>query len=295
MPVLWVVGYVVVCLAAVTCRRRVSAAVALVVFGCQLAVDHALVVHILAVAVAWMLGHTIRQRRQFTEVRRVEAAARAVQDERLRIAREIHDMIAHSIGVITIQAGVGSRVIDRRPDEARKALTVIEDIGRHTLTELRGMLGTLRHVDQGPSGAGSETSAGPGSAPLEPAPGLADLDRLVEQSRDAGVRVEIQTLGERHPVPASIDLSAFRIIQEALTNVARHAGADRCRVVVAQHPDVLSIEIIDTGRGGTAGTGYGIIGMRERVTLLGGTFQAGPRAEGGFRVAARLPLPAATR
>jgi signal transduction histidine kinase len=286
MSVLAVVGYLVVGLIAVTCGRRISVAVALGVLVGQLAVNHAVVPDVLAVAVAWMLGHTVRQRREFAEARRVAAAARAVQDERLRIARELHDLIAHSIGVVTIQAGVGSRVFDRRPDEARKALTVIEDIGRQTLTELRGMLGTLRRAESG-SAAGSE------SVPPAPAPGLADLDRLVEQSRDAGLHVEVESHGERGPVPAGTDLSAFRIIQEALTNVARHAGADRCRVVVAQRPGELSIQIIDAGRGGAAGPGYGLVGMRERVTLLGGTFQAGPRPEGGFRVAAALPLPAA--
>jgi len=278
--------YIVVGLVAVRYRPRISAAVAFVVLAFWMAVNHALVVDALAVAVAWMLGHTIRRRRQFTESQRAEAMARAVQEERLRIAREMHDVITHSLGVITMQASVGNRVIDRRPDEARKALSVIEEIGRGAMIELRGMLGTLRHAGPGPG------NSGVGPALRGPAPGLADLDRLVEQSREAGVRVEVEFRGEQRPAPLGVDLSAFRIVQEALTNVARHAGVDCCQVVVTQDPGELTVEIIDAGRGGAPSTGYGLQGMRERVTLFGGTFDAGPRPSGGFAVTARFPLPA---
>ncbi|UWZ34122.1 sensor histidine kinase [Dactylosporangium roseum] len=238
--------------------------------------------YVLAMVAAWFVGNSVRQRRRFAEARQAETAHAAVQAERLRIARELHDMIAHSMGVIAMQAGMGRRVIDSRPEEARQALAVIEDTGRETLTALRRMLGTLRRA---------EPAAGP--APLDPAPGLADLDRLAERSRDAGLRVEVRDGGGVGALPPDVDLSAYRVIQEAVTNVARHAGTDRCEVVVERHSGALVIEILDSGRGGApTGRGYGIPGMRERVSLLGGDFAAGPRPDGGFRVAARIPLPA---
>jgi signal transduction histidine kinase len=134
---------------------------------------------------------------------------------------------------------------------------------------------------------------GPGQASLDPAPGLADNERLAATTRDAGVQVEVDWRGSREPLPADIDLSAFRIIQEAVTNVVHHAGTDRCHVCIDQQDGELSIEVTDSGRGGSmAGTGCGITGMRERAALLGGDFSAGPRYGGGFRVAARLPVPA---
>jgi signal transduction histidine kinase len=234
---------------------------------------------VLALGVAWLVGHSIRQRREYAEVQRRQAAVQAVQAERLRIARELHDMIAHSIGVIAIQAGVGSRVIETQPAEARNALTVIEDTSRETLAGLRRMLGALRRAEPDP-------------ASTDPSPGLADLDRLILRSLDAGIRVDVRRNGEERPLPADIDLSAYRIVQEAVTNVVRHAGADECRVSLDYGADELSIEITDDGRGGVPGAGYGIPGMRERVSLLHGDFVAGPRPEGGFRVAARIPVPA---
>jgi signal transduction histidine kinase len=206
--------------------------------------------------------------------------------ERLRIARELHDMVAHSIGIIAIQAGSGRRVFDARPDEARDALAAIEATSRETLSGLRRMVTGLRRADPEP---------GPGQAPLGPAPGLADIDRLAATALDAGVQVKVDVdwHGSREPLPADIDLSAFRIIQEAVTNVVRHAGTGQCQVAIDQRDGQLSIEVTDSGRGGSAaGTGYGITGMRERAALLGGDFSAGPRPGGGFRVTARLPLPA---
>ena len=186
--------------------------------------------------------------------------------ERLRIARELHDIVAHSIGIIAIQAGSGRRVFDARPDEARDAMATIEATSRETLSGLRRMVTGLRRAEPEP---------GPGQAPLGPAPGLADIERLAATTLDAGVQVDVDWHGSREPLPADIDASAFRIIQEAM-------------------PDgQLSIEVTDSGHGGTAaGTGYGITGMRERAALLGGDFSAGPRPGGGFRVTARLPLPA---
>jgi len=238
---------------------------------------------------AWLIGHSIRQSQVRAELVRAQAAAQTAMAERLRIARELHDIVAHSIGIIAIQAGSGRRVFDARPDEARDALAIIETASRETLSGLRRVVTGLRRAE-----------AEPGSwlAPLGPTPGLADVDRLAATALDAGVRVEVDVdwRGSREPLPADIDLSAFRIIQEAVTNVVRHAGTGQCQVLIDQQDGQLSIEVTDSGRGGgTAGTGYGITGMRERAALLGGDFSAGPRPGGGFRVAARLPVPAPAR
>ena len=237
--------------------------------------------------VAWLIGHSIRQAQAQAELRRAQAAAQTVMAERLRIARELHDIVAHSIGIIAIQAGAGRRVFDARPAEARDALAAIEATSRETLSGLRRMVTGLRRAEPGP---------GPGQVPLGPSPGLADLEQLAAMTLEAGVKVDVDWRGSREPLPADIDLSAFRIIQEAVTNVVRHAGTGRCRVSIDQQDGQLSIEVTDNGRGGAvAGTGYGITGMRERAALLGGDFSAGPRPGGGFRVAARLPLPAPAR
>ena len=241
----------------------------------------------LVMIIAWLIGHSIRQARGRTELVRAQAAAQTVMAERLRIARELHDIVAHSIGIIAIQAGSGRRVFDASPAEARDALAAIEATSRETLSGLRRMMTGLRRAEPG---------SGPGQAPLGPAPGLADIERLAAMTLDAGVQVEVEWLGSREPLPADIDLSAFRIIQEAVTNVVRHAGTDRCLVWIDQQDGQLSIEVTDNGRGGsTTGTGYGITGMRERAALLGGDFSAGPRPDGGFRVAARLPVPTPAR
>ncbi|MEU3963098.1 histidine kinase [Streptomyces buecherae] len=238
----------------------------------------------LAALVAWTSGRTLRERREHAAALRDQAAARAVTAERLRIARELHDMIAHSIGVIAIQAGVGSRVIDSQPGEARKALSVIETTSRETLAGLRRTLVALRRDESDDAGA---------AGPREPAPGLDDLGRLAATTADAGVRVEMCWEGPRRPLPADIDLAGYRIVQEALTNVIRHARTDACRVTVAYRAAEVAVEVADAGRGGTTppGAGLGIVGMRERAALLGGRFTAGPRPEGGFTVAAVLPAP----
>jgi signal transduction histidine kinase len=237
--------------------------------------------------IAWLIGNSVRQAQAQAELVRAQAAAQAAMAERLRIARELHDIVAHSIGIIAIQAGSGRRVFDARPGEARDALAAIEATSRETLSGLRRMVTGLRRADP---------EARPGPAPLGPAPGLAGLDRLAAMTLDAGVQVDVDWHGSREPLPADIDASAFRIIQEAVTNVVRHAGTSQCQVSVTQHDGELSIEVTDSGRGGSgAGTGYGITGMRERAALLGGDFTAGPRPGGGFRVTARLPLPAPAR
>ncbi|GGM57720.1 sensor histidine kinase [Dactylosporangium sucinum] len=237
----------------------------------------------LAMLATWFIGNSIRQRRVFAEARLAETAREAAQAERLRIARELHDLIAHSIGVIAMQAGMGRRVIDTQPAEARRALAVIEETGRETLAALRRTLGNLRRTDP----AAEEL-------PLAPSNGLADLERLAERSRGGGLRVELHAPAAPVTLPADLDLAAYRVVQESLTNVTRHARATRCDVTVAVEGAILTVEVTDNGRGGPiAEGGHGIAGMRERVTLLGGEFAAGPRPGGGFRVAATIPLPVA--
>ncbi|MFJ4774492.1 sensor histidine kinase [Streptomyces uncialis] len=238
---------------------------------------------VLGLAATWATAHLLRERREHAESVRAGAAAHAVTAERLRIARELHDMVAHSIGAIAIQAGAGRRVIADHPDEARAALAAIETTSRDTLAGLRHMLGALRHTD-------------PQAPPLDPAPTLADLGRLVATARDAGVHVDIEFRGERRPLPADLEAAGFRIVQESITNVIRHAATPRCRVSVDYGDGALSLTVTDDGRGhGTPGQGYGITGMRERAALLRGHCTAGPRPGGGFEVTARLPVPVAAR
>ncbi|MBD0695997.1 sensor histidine kinase [Streptomyces sp. CBMA123] len=288
--------YVALCLITATCPRRGSrAAFALVMVFLVLHVGlvHGNTVGIftgthigsadgaaLLALVAWLAGRSVRQNREHAEALSSRAAAEAVTAERLRIAREMHDTVAHSIGIVALQAGAARRVIDRRPERAKQALGEIEAAGRETLAGLRRMLVALRQAD-------GEAST---SAPA----GLADLDRLAEATTAAGVRVELRCTGEPGPLPPEIDLSAFRIIQESVTNVVRHAQVRDCLVTVDRAAGELSVEITDRGRGhGTApGSGFGLAGLRERVALLHGEFEAGPRPDGGFRVAARLPVPA---
>jgi signal transduction histidine kinase len=236
-----------------------------------------------ATVIAWLIGQSIRQNRLHTETLRTQAEAAAVTAERLRFARELHDVVAHSMGVIAIQAGTGRRVIGTQPAEARNALSAIEATSREALAGLRRTLGAPLEAGGGPH---------PGPAPLDPAAGLAGIGQLAETAMSAGVRVDVRWRGQRRTLPADIDLSAFRIIQEAVTNVVRHAGTGHCQVIIDQQDDEVAIEVVDDGHGGAAdGSGYGIAGMRERARLLHGQLVAGPRPEGGFRVAARLPLP----
>ncbi|MFD4771391.1 sensor histidine kinase [Streptomyces niveus] len=246
----------------------------------------------MTVVIAWLIGNSTHQAREYAEQSRVQAAARAVTAERLRIAREMHDTVAHSIGIIALQAGAAARVIETQPVAAREALSSIENAGRETLAGLRRMLGALRQAEpEGPGYAAELAHA----APLDPALGLADVDRLAATTTAAGVRVDVRWHGEPRPLPPEIDISAYRIIQEAVTNVVRHAGTPTCRVTVdSSRTEELSIEITDDGRGVRPrgkGTGWGLVGMRERTTLLHGDFSAGPGPAGGFRVTARLPVP----
>ncbi|WP_405677117.1 sensor histidine kinase [Streptomyces sp. NBC_00868] len=243
---------------------------------------------LLSLGAVYMTGVVFRERREHTVELRSKEVSEAVTAERLRIARELHDMVAHSIGVIAIQAGVGSRVIETQPAEASAALRAIEATSRETLAGLRRTLVALRQAQ--PDGA----DGADGQPPLGPAPGLGDLDALVATTADAGVRVEVRREGADRQLPPEIDLSAYRIVQEALTNVVRHADTGQCRVTIGYGAEELTLEIVDEGRGapgGPRGTGFGITGMRERVGLLHGRFSAGARAGGGFRVEAVLPLP----
>ncbi|MFE5079765.1 sensor histidine kinase [Streptomyces mirabilis] len=247
----------------------------------------------LTAVVAWLLGDASHRTREYGETLRARAATQAVTDERLRIAREMHDMVAHSIGIIALQAGAAARVVHTQPDAAREAMTAVETAGRETLSGLRRMLVALRHADQNQDRNRHRARAAAEADRLHPAEGLADLDRLAAATTAAGVRVDVHWKGARRQLPPDIDLSAFRIVQESITNVVRHAATPACRVTVDYLEEHVAVEVTDDGRGrgGTTDTGFGLVGMRERVALLHGEFTAGPRPEGGFRVTARLPVP----
>ena len=264
----------------------------------------------LILIIAWMIGITAQQRRSYTARVREQVATAAVTEERLRIARELHDVVAHSMTVAAVQAGFGEYVFDHEPAQARAALGAIQHVTREALADMQRLLGVLRQDGTGQPADGQARTGRPGSGQepvrqlqLAPAPGLADLDRLVSTTAGAGVRVNVTKTGEHRDIPVMIDQSAFRIVQEALTNVVKHSGASSCRVGVGYEDTGLSVEITDHGGGPAAGrdwsparepngTGHGILGMRERVSLCGGEFTAGPLPERGFRVAARFPLPA---
>jgi signal transduction histidine kinase len=230
----------------------------------------------------WYLGRRLRIRAErAAQLEREQAAEarRAVVEERTRIARELHDVVAHRVSLMTVQAGAAKTVAADDPEGASRAMHAVEKAGREALDELRHLLGVLRPA--------AEAEA------LGPQPGLADVPRLVEQSRAAGLDVSLRMDGARVDLPARVDLSAYRIVQEALTNALKHAGpAARTEVRVQADDQRVDIEVLDDGRGATVltGSGHGIIGMRERALLLGGSLDAGPRPGGGFRVAAHLPV-----
>ncbi|MFB6950758.1 sensor histidine kinase [Streptomyces niveus] len=233
---------------------------------------------VVAVLVGSELVRVRREQWLHARQERAAAEARRADEERLRIARELHDVLAHSISVINVQAGVGLALIDSDPEQARTALTTIKAASKEALGEVRQVLDTLR------------TS---GDAPRAPAPGLDRLPELVEQAAGAGLTVAIETRGERVALAPGADLAAFRIVQEALTNVVRHSGSRTADVQVGYGPGLLTLRIDDAGpaTGDEAGgSGNGLAGMRERAAALGGTIEAGPRPDGGFRVRATLPL-----
>jgi signal transduction histidine kinase len=235
----------------------------------------------------WLAGRAVRHRSRLAEELH-EAALRAeedreahrraaVADERRRVAREMHDIVAHSISVMVVQAGGARRILERDPERAAEAAALIASTGRDALAEMRLLLGVL-----GP---------GEGRPGREPQPGLAGLRALVERARAAGLPVELRVEGPRPELPQGLDLAAYRIVQEALTNALRHAGAAPTEVVVRYGPVALELVVSDRGPAAAAGAaGHGLVGMRERARLYGGELHAGPRPGGGFEVRARLPL-----
>jgi signal transduction histidine kinase len=220
-----------------------------------------------------------RERRlELAERERDVAAREAVVAERARIARELHDAIAHNVSMMVVQAGAERSVLGEQQSSTREVLETVEEIGRGALTEMRRLVGMLRSDEHDP---------------LTPQPGLDDLPQLVTQVREAGLPVDLEIEGERRELPVGLELSAFRIVQEALTNALKHAGDARATVRVRYGPDSLELEIVDDGAGAaprTDGGGHGLVGMRERVALYGGRFEANRRAAGGFTVRALLPI-----
>ena len=247
---------------------------------------------LLFVGVCWGMGRLVRRQRLLAAAlgdratrlarEREQRERAAVAEERARIARELHDVIAHSVSVMVLEASVERRMLGAEQASTREALHSIERTGREALAELRRLLGVLRR-------SGDERPA------LAPQPSLRHLDVLLAQVRDAGLPVTVRHDGEPRALPAGVDLSAYRIVQEALTNVLKHAEATRAEVVVGYADDTLALEVSDDGCGavnGAGATGHGLVGMGERVALYGGVLEAGPREGGGYRVAARIPLEA---
>jgi signal transduction histidine kinase len=238
---------------------------------------------------AWYLGRRIKgrgeylalveERAEYLERERAAEAQRAVDEERTRIARELHDLVAHRVSMMTVQAGAAQTVAVSDPDRAIRAMGAVEEAGREALDELRQVLGVLRADQQGEA--------------LGPMHGLADIPGLVAEMRGAGMDVSLSKDGVPGDLPARVDLASYRIVQEALTNVLKHAGRDaEAEVRLSSENQMLKIEVVDRGTGTSSlpGSGQGLVGMRERAALLGGTFEAGPRPAGGFRIMALLPM-----
>ncbi|MBJ7609647.1 MAG: sensor histidine kinase [Candidatus Dormibacteraeota bacterium] len=288
-------------------RPRRSLALGLIAFGCQLAgtaVTHGFsdlaqgvggtVFSLGWIAAPLVLGHFVGTRRAYiaslaerarlAEQTREEEGQRLVTEERLRIARELHDVLSHTISVINVQAGMAAHVMDAKPEEARQAMLTVRRTSRDAMQELRSLLTVLR-----------DEAAGQG--PAAPAPRLDQLPALVATMDQAGLPTHLTTHGERASLPSVVDLAAYRIVQESLTNVLRHAHASSADVVITRTPTDIRVEVTDDGRATAAGNGasgarpgHGITGMRERATSLGGSLDAAPRPGGGFRVVAVLPL-----
>ena len=304
-PIVLLVALTLYSLVVTTARPRaaaVTAVVACTVLAASLAeggdqVPMAAVGAVALVLLGWLAGENARAGRVYASQRAQRAAEQAEQaaadqaqqvrqalaDERAQIARDLHDIVAHAMSVIAVRSGVARMVLDSDPAQAREALSIIEITTRRSLHELRLLVGVLRNPEDH-------------QAELSPVPGLADLDRLVAATAEAGVIAEVDVDGESRPLPPAADLSAYRIVQEALTNVVRHAGPTRVRVRVSYQPAAVGIEVTDDGPRGPrprpiarAGGGHGLIGMRERAALFGGELDASPHA-GGFRVRATLPL-----
>ncbi|WP_306336223.1 sensor histidine kinase [Streptomyces sp. KL118A] len=242
------------------------------------------------------VGLAVRQWKSQLDINRKLLADRAVTEERRRIARELHDIVAHHITTMYLMSGGARSTMDRDPDTAREALVTLEDSGRTALHEMRQLLGVLRSAE------------GPEETPSEPQPGVDGIERLVADSTAAGLPAELHVTGRPRPLPMTIGLTLYRIVQEALTNARKHAGPARATVRLAYLPDRVSVEVTDDGVGDgktpggsgggggihAAGGGYGLLGMRERIALHDGSLQVGSRAEGGFAVTASVPLPVGT-
>jgi signal transduction histidine kinase len=236
-----------------------------------------------SVALPWLVGFLYRRHRdaraheeraRLLEAERETAAAH----ERARLARELHDIVSHNVGMIAVQATAGDVVFDDDPEQARAALRAIESGARDALAELRRLLGLLRDGDR--------------AAAVAPQPTLAELTELIERVRGAGIDVELDVYGTPRPIEAALELSVYRVVQEALTNVVRHANATRAWATLRWLPDTLEVEVADNGRGyaSRADGGHGLVGIGERVSLLDGVLETGPAADGGFSVRARFPL-----
>jgi signal transduction histidine kinase len=272
-----------------------AAVLAILAIGAEPVEPDAVIAECLIVGAAWSLGHGLRLRRGEVEgledrARRLERdrgewVRQAVGQERRVIARELHDVVAHNVSVIVAQAGAAQRIFDDEPEEARATLGAIEHMGRAALVEMRRLTGFLRTESDG-------------SAMRSPQPGLNDLATLVSQVGDAGLPVHLRVEGTPRPLPAGLDLSAFRIVQEALTNVLKHAGPAHATVVVRFEESELELSISDDGNGAgdrraqSPMPSYGQLGMQERVALFGGRLDIGPREEGGYAVNVNLPLDA---
>jgi signal transduction histidine kinase len=241
-------------------------------------------------AVLWIVGFALgrkfeeadaaRDRALRAEREREERARSAVAEERARIARELHDVVGHSVSVMTVQASGVRRLLRPEQEREREALLVVERTGREALAEMRRMVGVLRRPEEAPA--------------LAPQPSLEHLDRLVAQAREAGLEVDLRVEGEAVELPAGLDLTAYRLVQEGLTNAIKHAQAKRAEVVVHYSDGEVEVMVSDDGRGvGTGdGSGHGLVGMRERVSVYGGDLDAGPNPGGGYRLRAKLPLAA---
>ena len=304
-PTVFLVALTVYSVAAASSRRITAAVTGLVapailaatLVGGGQQVAQAAISGVALIGLGWLAGENTRAGRVYAgqqaeraaeqeaaaAAQQAEQVSRALADERTQIARDLHDIVAHAMSVIAVRSGVARMVIDSDPDQARDALAIIEITTRRALHEIRLLVGMLR-------------DPGERAAELSPVPGLADLDRLIADTAVAGVIAEVDVEGEVRPLPPAADLSAYRIVQEALTNVVRHAGPTRARVLIGYRPGELSIEVTDNGPRGPvprpiarAGGGHGLIGMRERAALFGGELEAGPFA-GGFRVRATVPV-----
>ena len=244
----------------------------------------------LVFGIAWLTGygltrrleqaHAAEGRARRLELEREAEAAAAVAEERARIARELHDVVGHAVSVMTVQASGVRRLLNPDQDREREALMIVEQTGREALAEMRRLVGVLRRPEEAPA--------------LAPQPSLQHLDRLVEQAREAGLPVEVQIEGDAKELPAGLDLTAYRLVQEALTNAVKHAQATSAEVLVRYEDGAVELEVVDDGRGASDGSsesgGHGLVGMRERVSVYGGELEAGPRPEGGFALKARLPI-----